>query len=213
MWHVHAFATDGSQDAYITPDMTAISQAEADEIRAQPPSAEYQAKLEEGHKALGGRNAAVYPPKEFKEAIGHICVNSSQVEATLRTVIWTVGGLDAERGMAFTGGARSVDDLIDTLKMLIKIRHPNLTEVTTDLTGKLRAQFNKRGEFVHGMWTVGPDKQPMVGKYLSGRELKDGRSITLDEMYDLAESFLQLQGEFMNNLLFPLIAANQQAKS
>ena len=88
-----------------------------------------------------------------------------------------------------------------------------MTEVTRDLTGKLRAQLQKRGEFVHGLWTVGSDKQPMVGKYFTGRELKDGRSITLDEMYDLAESFLQLQGAFMEKLLFPLISANQHSTS
>lgn len=126
------------------------------------------------------------------------------------TVIWTVAGLDAERGMAFTGGARGVDDLVDTLKMLIKVRHPGMMDVTRDLTGKLRAQFNKRGEFVHGLWTVGSNKQPMVGKYFTGRELKDGRSVTLDEMFDLAESFLHLQGELMEKLLFPLIPVSQR---
>lgn len=163
----------------------------------------------QNNEQLGGRSMAIYPPADFKEALGHICVNSSQVEGTLITIIWTAAGLDAERGMAFTGGARGVDDLIETLKVLMKVRHPELTDITRDLSGKLRAQFQKRGEFVHGQWTVGSDKQPLVGKYFTGRELKDGRSVTLDEMYDLAESFLQLQGLIMEKLLFPLISPTQ----
>lgn len=158
---------------------------------------------------LGGRSMAIYPPAEFKEALGHICVNSSQAEATLITLIWTIAGLDSERGMAFTGGARSTDDLIETMKTLIKVRHPDLVDEARDLTGKLRSQFQKRGEFVHGLWTVGNDMQPMVGKFWTGRELKNGRSVTLDEMYDLAESFLQLQGQLMEKLLFPLISVSQ----
>ncbi|MDE2029762.1 MAG: hypothetical protein KGI97_04260 [Alphaproteobacteria bacterium] len=206
MWHIHAFETDGSQDAYISKDMTPISETEADEIRAQPPSPEYQKKIAEGIEALGGRNGARYPPKEFKEAIGHICVNSAHHEVTLRTVVWLVSGLDSETGMAFTGNAR-YSDLLDTLKALVELRVPLLMTETRELCGRIKGLYAERAKYVHRLWMVGPDKQPIVTKAFLERSFakSDDQQVSLEKMYDLAESFLNIEGELNSKIFAPLL--------
>jgi hypothetical protein len=159
---------------------------------------------------LGARTMRHFPPSSFKEALGHICVNSAKLESTLMSVIWTAAGLDEERGMALTGGER-VSDLIKTLKLLIKIRHPNLTDITVKLTGELKTQFNRRGDFVHGQWAIGLNNQPLVGKYFTASVLKEGKLVALDEMYDLAESFLLLEGLIVEQILMPMLESNQSS--
>lgn len=207
MWHVHAFEKDNSQDVYITKDMIAISDAEADEIRAQPPSAEYQARLDEGRKALGGRNEARYPPKEFKEAIGHICVNSSHLEVTIRTVIWHVAGLDAETGMAFTGNSR-IQELLQTLQTLVDAKAPELSDQCKAIHSKINHLFKERAKYVHRIWMPGKNGNPVISKFFIERSFAkaDEQEVFIDQMYDLAEGFLQIESNLMMQILHPLLS-------
>lgn len=206
MWHVHAFESDGSQDAYIKPDMIAISDTEADEIRAQSPSAEYQAKLDEGRRALGGRNGARYPPKEFKEAIGHICVNSSHLEVSIRTVIWHVAGLDSDTGMAFTGNSR-IQELLQTLQTLVDAKANGLSEQCRAICSRVNSLFKARAKYVHRIWMIGKSGNPVVSKVFIERSFAkaDEQEVSIDQMYDLAEGFLQIESDLMTQILHPLL--------
>lgn len=206
MWHVYAYESDGSQDAYIAEDLIPISEAEADEIRSQPPSEEYRKKLEEDQKALGGRNSARWPPKEYKEAIGHIAVNSSHLEVTVRTIIWTIAGIDAETGMPFTGNAR-IGDLLQTLQALVNIKAPGLSDDTRQLCSRINVLFGERSKYIHRIWTVGKNGIPVIGKYFTERshEKADPQEVTLDQMYDLAEAFMQIEGELGMRILVPFM--------
>jgi hypothetical protein len=206
MFHVYAFESDGSQDAFITADLIPITETEADEIRNLPPSEEYRKKMEEGAKALGGRNSARWPPKEFKEAIGHICVNSSHLEVAIRDVIWQVAGLTPEVEMAFTGNTR-ISDLLQTLQALVATQAPALREKTKEICSKIDMLFKERAKYVHGVWGLGKNNQPTISKqYIERSSAKaDEQEVSIDKMYDLAEGFMHAESELLIHILVPLI--------
>jgi hypothetical protein len=206
MWHIHAFESDGSQDSFIPKDLIPISDAEVNQIRSLPPSEEYQKKLEDGIAALGGRSGARYPPKEFKEAIGHICVNSAHLEITIRTVIWQVASLGSEVGMAFTGNMR-MGDLLQMLQALVAVRIPSLSQKTKEICSKIVNLQRDRANYVHRTWQPGEKGQPVVSKVFQERSFakSDEQDVTLDKMYDVAESFMHAESELLLHILQPLI--------
>ena len=89
-WNIHAFEEDGSQDAFIASEMLPVTDAEADLIRSAPPSKKYEKHMRLQLEALG--RIKLWPPREFKEALGQICVSSASLESTIRTLIWAVAG-------------------------------------------------------------------------------------------------------------------------
>lgn len=198
-WNVHAFELDGSQDAYISGDMYPITLEEADVIRMSPHSEEYLERQQKQLDALG--KIKMWPPREFKEALGQICVNSAMFESTLRTLIWTVAGLRSDIGMVFTGGKRSSDDLFEMLKLLIQQRDPEFWIRLEPLVTEAKSAFKKRGEFVHSVWTVGSQGNPLIGKFFTERKSKEGREVTLDELEKLAVKFSDVQGKITHLVL------------
>ncbi len=198
-WNVYAFEPDGSQDAYISDDMYSITPEEADVIKMSPHSDEYLERQQKQLDALG--NIKMWPPREFKEALGQVCVISAMFESTLRMLIWTVAGLGSDVGMVFTGGKRSSDDLFEMFKLLIQQRDPEFWIRLEPLVVEAKSAFNKRGEFVHSIWTVGSQGKPLIGKFFTEKKPKEGREVSLDELEKLAVSFSDIQGKITDLVL------------
>lgn len=156
-------------------------------------------------------NSRPWPPAEYKEAIGQICVNSAQLEASIRTVIWHVAGVGSFTGRAFTGKVR-ISDLLEMLKSLVEVHAPQLLKETTPICTKIAGLFTKRAEYVHNVWVVGNDQKPAIGKiFLERHERKETlRMVTIEEMHELAESFVAVEGELFSRVLTPLMPAAPQ---
>lgn len=192
-WNVHAFEEDGSQDSFITSEMLPITEAEADAIRLMPPSDEYKERMQQQLDALG--RIKRWPPREFKEALGQLCVSSASLESTMRTLIWAAAGLGSDTGMIFTGGKKSGSELSEMLKLLIKQRAPDLMKPVDCLLVEISKSFSQRGIYVHSVWTVGENGTPFIGKFFSEKTPKEGRQVTLDDLEKLAISFGDLEGK------------------
>lgn len=201
MWHIHAFEADGSQDAFISDDLIPVTNAEAEQIRTAPISEEYKRHLEEGAQALGGRGIAIYPPKEYKEAIGHVCANSAHMEVVIRTTLWHVAGVGSTVGLALTGEMR-LHDLLKVTETLCETRMPHLSGRARELCNKARKLYEERNKYVHRIWLPGKDGAPIVSKAFMARSHahNDEQPVTLDMMYTVAEGFLQIASEV--HLLF-----------
>ena len=115
-WQVFAFEADGSQDSYVSEDMIAITDEQAQEIASSNP--QDPLVLDILRSGSTHRNWT-WPPKVYQEAIGQIAVSSSSIEVFIRTVIWHIAGLDSVTGRAFTGKAR-IGELTEMLKALIE---------------------------------------------------------------------------------------------
>jgi hypothetical protein len=206
MWRVHALDGESGSEHLLPMGAIQISSTEAEQLRQVPSSEEFLNSQAAGVSALGGRNMAKYPSREFKEAIGHICVNSASIEVTLRACIWQAAGVTAEVGMAFTGGTNSIDQLLKTLETLLTHSHPHLIDAYKPLSRRLQALNVARGKYVHSLWHPSHDGVT-ISKYLLTRSHNDSRveTVTLDTLYDVAEGFMTIEGEMMNALLFPLI--------
>ncbi len=207
MWRVHALDDGVDASLYIPVDAIVISEAEAMNISAQPPSEEYKAAIAEGVAALGGRNATRYPTREVKEAIGAICVNSSHIEVSLRTIIWHVSGVGSDVGMALTGGNLAIYQLTDMLSVLLKQRYPALSEKAAPILKRLTDLNTSRGKYVHGLWSPGKSGGIMVGKPFLKRSRDQGQfeEITLDQLHDVAEGYMQVESDLMIEILHPLL--------
>lgn len=215
-WQVFAFESDGSQDSYISQDMIPITVEQAQEVASAsaPPDALALDILRSGSTQ---RNWA-WPPRAYQEAIGQIVVNSSSIEVLIRTVIWHIAGLDSVTGRAFTGKAR-ISELTETLKALVECKAPQLKEQAYEIITKIKDVFSRRAVYVHQVWTI-QDGIPAVGKLFIERyeRLEKLKTVSLSEMYQLADEMNHIQGELMNKLLHPLISTDnfpseQQAKA
>jgi len=207
MWRVHAFELDSSADAFIPKDAIPIFEEEAKQLSQLPPSAELKKAQAEGVAALGGRGLSRYPSKEFKEAIGHICVNSAHIEVTLRTVIWQVAGIPAEVGMALTGGKLAIRDLLATLTALLDVRYPQLAPLAKEILKRIERLNDMRGRYVHGLWHPGKNGKATVSKYFLTRThaKSQGTEVSIDELYAIAEGYMQAESELLEKILMPLI--------
>lgn len=206
MWHVHAFDDDVPDDVVLelAGKLEPISEAEAHGIQKQPPSTEYQQRIDEGVKALGGRGGLVrWPPKEYKEAIGHICVNAAHLEITIRTVIWTVAGLDVDAGIAITGTSdRTV--LMKMLERLVDARIQSLSQVVRAINKEMDSLYVRRNKFVHKAWTVTKDGKPAISEAFLKKDLRMAE-VSLDELYEVAEGFMRIEGMLHTQIVLPLL--------
>lgn len=192
-WNIHAFEEDGSQDAFIAPDMFPITEEEADRIRSAPPSQEYEEYMQRQLDALG--RIKHWPPREYKEALGQVCVSSASLESTMRTLIWAAAGMGSEIGMIFTGGKKSTDDLGKMLQLVVKQRAPDLSEPLASLLKEVKRAFENRGTYVHSVWTVGDGGIPLIGKFFSEKVPKAGKLVQLVDLEELASTFYELEGK------------------
>ena len=208
MWRVYAFEMDASADTYIPTDAIAISEEEAKELAQLPPTLELQKAQEESVAALGGRGWSRYPTKEFKEALGHICVNSAHIEVTIRTIIWHVAGVSAEVGMTLTGGKQAFRELQETLTALIKLRYPHLLIDVAPVLKRLDSLIASRNRYVHGIWHPGENNKATVSKHFLKRSHAEGNAsettVSLDELYEVAEGFMKIESELLTKILAPL---------
>lgn len=191
-WNLHAFEEDGSQDAFIAADMLPVTEREADLIRSAPPSKEYEEHMRLQLEALG--RIKRWPPREYKEALGQICVSSASLESTMRTLIWAAAGMGSETGMIFTGGKKTTTELGDMLQLVVKQRAPDLYEKLKDLMKEINKAFENRGVYVHSVWTVGDGGAPFIGKFFSEKTPKSGKLVKLDDLEGLAIGFGDLEG-------------------
>ncbi|MFN7445735.1 MAG: hypothetical protein ACK5RC_11300 [Curvibacter sp.] len=203
-WQVHAFESDGSQDAFIQDDMVAITQEEARAIAASEPVDQLVLDALRGPSTV--RNWT-WPPKAYQEAIGQIVVGSSSIEVLIRTVIWYVANLDSTTGRAFTGKVR-VNDLVETLKALVESKSPELKPDADRIGSKINEIFKRRAVYVHQVWTI-QNGLPAVGKLFIERyeRLEKLTPVTLEEMYRLADEMRQTEADLMNSILQPLMSA------
>lgn len=192
-WNVHAFQADGSQDAFIFADMLPVTEIEADLIRSAPPSEEFEGHMRLQIEALG--RIKQWPQREYKEALGQICVSSASLESTMRTLIWAAAGIGSETGMIFTGGKKSIGELGEILLLVVKQRAPDLDEKLRNLMKEINKAFEKRGCYVHSVWTVGDGGVPFIGKFLNEKTPKTGRHVSLEDLEGLAISFNHLEGQ------------------
>lgn len=192
-WNVYAFEQDGSQDAFISPDMFPIDEEEALVIRSAPPSEEYEKHMRHQLEALG--RIKRWPPREYKEALGQVCVSSASLESTMRTLIWVAAGLGSETGMIFTGGKKSTNELAGMLQLVVKQRAPELGAALQTLLSKIALAFELRGTYVHSVWIVGEGGVPLIGKFFSEKIPKAGKLVQLDELEKLASDFGDLEGQ------------------
>jgi hypothetical protein len=208
MWRVHAFELDSSADAFIPKDAILISEEEAKQLSQLPLSVELQQALDEGAAALGGRGLSRYPSKEFKEAIGHICVNSAHIEVTLRTVIWQVAGIPAEVGMALTGGKLAIRELLATLTTLLDVRYPQLAPTAKEIINRIENLNDTRGRYVHGLWHPGSNGKAIVSKHFLTRihAKGQGTEVSIDELYAIAEGYMHAESALLEKILTPLIS-------
>ncbi|MRD71999.1 hypothetical protein GH865_01860 [Rhodocyclus tenuis] len=207
MWRVHAFEDDSSADPFIPDDAVPISEEEAKQLSQQPSSETLLRAMEAGREALGGRSLSRYPTKEIKEAIGRICVNSAYIEVTLRTLIWHVAGVSSEVGMTLTGGKLRLEDLADMLLALLKLRAPQFVDAAKNIKSRITMLNGKRGQFVHGIWSPNSEGNPSVGKPFLKRSHSEGKfqDVTLEEMYEVAEGYMQIEAELTSQILIPLL--------
>ena len=207
MWRVHALEPDVAAEQYLPAGAVSISEAEAHLLSQTPRREELQEHLAKGRAALGGRGTSRYPTSDVKEALGHICVNSSHLEVTLRTVVWQAAGITSEIGMALTGGKLAIHDLVETLQTLLEIRYPQLSEPMKAIGKRIGNLNESRGKYVHGIWHPGKDGVVLVGKTFLKRTHAKGESVevTLDALYDVAEGYMQIESELMSKILIPMI--------
>lgn len=207
MWRVYAFEDGEDVMDYMPTGAIRVKDDEASEIAAQAPSEEYKASMEASRATLGSGNMPRYPPKDVKEAIGAICVNSSYIEVALRTIIWQAAGINAEVGMVFTGGKLGVQDLTEMLTLILKQRYPALHEKSAPLLKHLKGLNESRGKYVHGVWSPGTTGQMLVGKPFLKRSHEQGQFelVTLNQLHDIAEGYMQVETSLMHEVLGPLI--------
>lgn len=207
MWRVHAFEMDSSADPFIPRDATPITEEEAMQLSQMPPSEELRAAMAVGALALGGRGISRYPTKEFKEALGHICVNSAHLEVSLRTVIWHVAGIPAEVGMALTGGKLAMPALLDTLATLLEVRYPQLTSAAKEIVKRIEELNKMRGRYVHGLWHPAADGKAIVSKHFLTRTHAQSQrvEVSLDELYAIAEGYMKAEFDLVESVLTPLL--------
>ncbi|TAH13371.1 MAG: hypothetical protein EAZ11_03140 [Curvibacter sp.] len=198
-WNVHAFEEDGSQDAFIGADMLPIKATEADLICSAPPSKEYEEHMRLQLEALGRIKS--WPPREYKEALGQICVNSASLESTMRTLIWAAAGMGSETGMIFTGGKKSTTELGDMLQLVVKQRAPDLEEKLKTLMKEVNKAFENRGIYVHSVWTVGDGGIPLIGKFFSEKTSRNGKLVKLEDLEGLAIGFGDIEGRLSSLVL------------
>jgi len=198
-WNVHAFEEDGSQDAFIAQDMFPITDEEADRIRSAPPSQEYEEHMKRQLEALG--RIKRWPPREYKEALGQVCVSSASLESTMRTLIWAAAGMGSETGMIFTGGKKPTKELGEMLKLVVKQRALDLYNPLTSLVNEIDRAFESRGTYVHSVWTVGEGGTPLIGKFFSEKVPKTGKLVQLAEIEGLASTFVELEGRLATLVL------------
>ncbi|MEQ1658372.1 MAG: hypothetical protein ABL896_06290 [Hylemonella sp.] len=206
MWRIHVLDPDQGFENLLPKGAIQIPEAEAQELQKLPPSEELLKAQAENAIDLGGRNMSRFPAKEFKEAIGHICVNSAAIEVTLRTTIWQAASVTAEVGMAFTGGTNSIEQLLKTLEALLDFRYPHLSEAFKAIQKRLLNLNTARGKYVHGLWHPTADGV-MVSKYFLTRSHNDPKNqvVSLDDLYDVAEGFMKVESDITNQILSPLL--------
>ena len=202
-WQVFAFEADGSQDSYISSDMLAITPEQAQEIASASPAEPLVLDI---LRSGSTQRNWTWPPKAYQEAIGQIVVSSSSIEVLIRTVIWHIAGLDSTTGRAFTGKAR-ISELTETLKALVECKAPQLKEQTATISTKIKDVFNRRAVYVHQVWTV-QDGLPAVGKLFIERyeRLEKPTTVSLADMFKLADEMHQIQSDLMLSILTPLLA-------
>lgn len=198
-WNVHAFEEDGSQDEFISPDMLPITNEEAERIRSAPPSQEYQEHMQRQLEALG--RIQRWPPREYKEALGQLCVSSASLESTMRVLIWAASGLDSDTGMVFTGGKKSGYELGQMLQLITKQRAPELLAPLASLLKEIDRAFESRGTYVHSVWTVGEGGVPLIGKFFTEKTPKAGKLVELADLEALASAFGTLEGRLAQLVL------------
>ena len=203
-WQVFAFEVDGSQDDHIGSDMIAVTPEQAQEIASASPA---DALVLDILRSGSTQRNWMWPPKAYQEAIGQIVVSSSSIEVLIRTVIWHIAGLDSITGRAFTGKAR-ISELTETLKALIECRAPQLKEQAALISSKITDVFKRRAVFVHQVWTI-QDGLPAVGKLFIERyeRLERPTTVSLDDMYKLADEMYQIQGDLTLSILNPLLVS------
>lgn len=210
-WNVHAFEEDGSQDAFMASDMLPVTEEEANAIRSAPPSKEYEEHMRLQLEALG--RIKRWPPREYKEALGQICVDSASLESTMRTLIWAAVGMGSETGMIFTGGKKTTAELGEMLQLVVKQRAPDLAEKLKSLMKEINKAFENRGIYVHSVWTVGDGGVPLIGKFFSEKTPKSGNLVNLGDLEGLAKGFGDLEGRLaalvLNRFVGGAAARNQ----
>ena len=206
-WQVFAFEADGSQDSYVSEDMIAITDEQAQEIASANP--QDQIVLDILRSGSTQRNWS-WPPKAYQEAIGQIAVSSSSIEVLIRTVIWHIAGLDSITGRAFTGKTR-ISELTEMLKALIECKAPNLKNQAASISTKIKAAFDRRAVYIHQVWTI-QDGAPAVGKlYIERYERHEKLTpVSLSDMYKLADEMNQIQTDLIVSILTPLLPTNRQ---
>ena len=202
-WEVFAFESDGSQDSYVSEDMIAISSEEAESLASTTPKDPLV--LDIIRSGSSQRNWS-WPPKAYQEAIGQIAVCSSSIEVLIRTVIWHIAGLDSITGRAFTGKAR-ISELIETLKALIECKAPQLKDDVAQIGSRIKDVFARRAVYIHQVWTI-QDGVPAVGKLFIERyeRLEKLQTVSLSDMYTLADDMNQVQSDLITSILNPLIS-------
>lgn len=202
-WEVFAFESDGSQDSYVSEDMIAISSEEAESLASTTPKDPLV--LDIIRSGSSQRNWS-WPPKAYQEAIGQIAVCSSSIEVLIRTVIWHIAGLDSITGRAFTGKAR-ISELIETLKALIECKAPQLKDDVAQIGSRIKDVFARRAVYIHQVWTI-QDGVPAVGKLFIERyeRLEKLKTVSLSDMYTLADDMNQVQSDLITSILNPLIS-------
>lgn len=209
MWEVQAFDMDPSADRFIPEDAIQIPKEEALELAKTPLSPEREQALAESAAALGGRGWSRYPTKEFKEAIGHICVNAAHLEVTIRTLIWEVAGVSAEVGMTLTGGKVAMRELHTTLLALIELRYPHLLDSAKPIVKRLDALHESRNKYVHGLWHPSDDSQAIVSKHFLMRSHAKGDAskakVSIADLYEVAEGFMKAESDLLSAILGPLM--------
>ena len=204
-WQVFAFEDDGSQDSYISSDMYAITSEQAQEIASATPA---DALVLDILRAGSTQRNWTWPPKAYQEAIGQVVVSSSSIEVLIRTVIWHIAGLDSITGRAFTGKTR-VTELTETLKALVECKAPQLKDQTARISSKINDVFRRRAVYVHQVWTI-QHGLPAVGKLFIERyeHLEKLTTVSLADMYKLADEMNQIQSDLMLSILTPLLRAS-----
>jgi hypothetical protein len=204
-WQVFAFEDDGSQDSYISSDMYAITSEQAQEITSATPA---DVLVLDILRAGSTQRNWTWPPKAYQEAIGQVVVSSSSIEVLIRTVIWHIAGLDSITGRAFTGKTR-VSELVETLKALVECKAPQLKDQAATISAKINDVFRRRAVYVHQVWTI-QEGLPAVGKLFIERyeHLEKLTTVSLADMYKLADEMNQIQSDLMSSILTPLLRAS-----
>jgi hypothetical protein len=141
--------------------------------------------------------------EDFLLEIGRVSVLQSHIEGGLAIIITNLAGVERAVGDVFTKYLLSFKNLAETATSLLKLRAAEIGQRGThaaELIDRAWKAEDRRNQFVHSMWSYGPDfdRDVVTRLKLSGRppELK-AHTVSIDDVRGLAAEMEEISNGMM----------------